>query len=57
MAQHFFLSSPVKSLGLGRVFRMTEQETEPTFAKVRWIETNGARVRPQCAENAAIWGV
>src|ERR1700678_2478436 len=48
MAQHFLLSRPAKSLSLAQVFRMSEPEAEATFAKVRWPETNGAPVCPEC---------
>src|ERR1700691_3876111 len=48
MSQHFLLSRPAKSLSLAQVFRMSEPEAEATFAKVRWPETNGAPVCPEC---------
>jgi transposase-like protein len=48
MSQHFLLSRPAKSLSLAQVFRLSEPEAEATFAKVRWPETNGAPVCPEC---------
>ena len=48
MAQHFLLSRPAKTLNLATVFRMSDAEAEATFAKVRWPETNGAPVCPEC---------
>src|SRR6202167_320384 len=48
MSQHFLLSRPAKSLSLAQVFRMSEPEAEATCAKVRWPETNGAPVCPEC---------
>ena len=44
MAQHFLLSSNAKTLSLASVFRMTDQEAETAFRKVRWPETDGAPV-------------
>ena len=48
MAQHFLLSSKAKTLTLASVFRMTDQEAEATFRKVRWPDTDGAAVCPEC---------
>lgn len=48
MAQHFLLSSAAKTLSLGQVMRMTKEEAEATFRKVRWPETQGEPVCPQC---------
>jgi transposase-like protein len=48
MSQHFLLSRPAKTLTLAAVFRMSDAEAEATFAKVRWPQTNGAPVCPNC---------
>ncbi len=48
MAQHFLLSRPAKTLTLAQVIRMTEEEAEGAFRRVRWPETNGAPVCPNC---------
>lgn len=48
MSQHFLLSPAAKTLTLAQVFRMSETEAETVFAKVRWPETNGAPVCPNC---------
>lgn len=48
MAQHFLLSSKAKTLSLMDVIRMTDQEAETAFRKVRWVETDGAPVCPSC---------
>lgn len=48
MAQHFLLSPAAKTLSLAQVFRMTEEQAEGAFAKVRWPETDGAPVCPNC---------
>jgi transposase-like protein len=48
MAQHFLLSKKAKTLTLAQVFRMTDLEAETAFRKVRWTETDGAPVCPEC---------
>jgi transposase-like protein len=48
MAQHFLLSAAAKTLSLASVFRMTDQEAEIAFRKLRWPDTEGAPVCPHC---------
>jgi len=48
MAIHFLLSSKAKTLRLADVLRMTDQEAETTFGKIRWFETEGEPVCPHC---------
>lgn len=48
MAQHFLQSSAAKTLSLAQVFRMTDDQAETMFRKVRWTETNGEAVCPHC---------
>lgn len=48
MAQHFLLSRDAKTLSLAKVFRMSDAEAETVFRKVRWPETDGASVCPEC---------
>ncbi len=48
MAQHFLLSKAAKTLSLAQVFRMTLEEAELTFRKLRWTDTDGAPVCPNC---------
>lgn len=48
MSQHFLLSSKAKTLTLASVFRMTDGEAEATFRKVRWPQTDGAPICPEC---------
>lgn len=48
MAQHFLLSKSAKTLSLAQVFRMSDLEAEQTFRKVRWAETEGGPVCPEC---------
>ena len=48
MSQHFLLSSRAKTLSLTAVFRMSEDQAEDAFRKVRWPDTDGAPVCPLC---------
>ena len=48
MAQHFLLSAKAKTLALATVFRMSDQEAETAFRKIRWSQTEGAPVCPSC---------
>lgn len=48
MAQHFLLSPKAKTLSLASVFRMTDEEAETTFRKVRFSATDGAPFCPAC---------
>ena len=49
MSQHFLLSRAAKSLTLAQVMRMTDEEAETMFARIRWPDTNGEPVCPNCA--------
>lgn len=46
MAQHFLLSREAKTLSLASVFRMSDQEAEARFRKIRW--DNGEANCPYC---------
>ena len=46
--QHFLLSAKARTLSLAKVLRMTKEEVEETFAKVRWPATSGRPVCPNC---------
>jgi len=48
MSFHFLQSKAAKTLSLAQVFRMTDQEAEATFRRVRWPETNGEPVCAHC---------
>lgn len=48
MAQHFLLSRQAKTLSLGEVFRMSDDQCEGLFKKLRWPETGGEPVCPHC---------
>jgi transposase-like protein len=48
VAIHFLQSKAARTLSLAQVFRMTEEEAEASFRKIRWHETDGAPVCPDC---------
>jgi transposase-like protein len=48
MAQHFLLSPAAKTLSLAQVFRMSDEQAEAAFRKVRWPDTDGDPVCPHC---------
>src|SRR5262249_13965816 len=48
MPQHFLLTRAAKTLTLAQVMRMSNEEAETFFRKIRWPETNGEPVCPYC---------
>jgi transposase-like protein len=48
MAIHFLQSRAARTLSLAEVFRMTESEAETAFRKIRWTDTQGEAVCPEC---------
>ena len=48
MSIHFLQSKAARTLTLAFVFRMTETEAETTFRKIRWQDTDGQAVCPEC---------
>jgi transposase-like protein len=46
MSQHFLLSRAAKTLTIATVMRLSNDEAETLFAKVRWPETKGEPVCP-----------
>jgi transposase-like protein len=48
LAQHFLLSAKARSLSLATVLRMGDEEAERLFAALRWPETDGKPVCPNC---------
>jgi transposase-like protein len=48
MSQHFLLSPAAKTLSLAQVFRMSDEQAEAMFCKVRWPDTQGKPVCPRC---------
>lgn len=45
---HFLQSRRARTLSLAEVFRMSEGEAETAFRKIRWHETEGEPVCPEC---------
>jgi transposase-like protein len=48
MSQHFLLSSRAKTLTLASVARMSDEEAEATFRKIRWGGNGGNPFCPKC---------
>ena len=48
MAQHFLLSSEARTFSILKIAKMTERQAENYFRKLRWADTNGAPVCPNC---------
>jgi transposase-like protein len=48
MSQHFLLSKEARTLTLGAVARMSDQEAEAVFRRIRWAENDGEPHCPKC---------
>ena len=48
MAQHFLLSAAARSLSLAKVMRLSDGGVEDVFLRLRWPETDGKPVCPDC---------
>jgi transposase-like protein len=48
MSQHFLLSAAARSLSLGKVARMTDEEARDAFRMIRWSDTGGEPYCPRC---------
>ena len=48
MAQHFLLSAAARSLSPAKVMRMSDRGAENVFLRLRWPETDGKPVCPNC---------
>jgi transposase-like protein len=48
MAQHFLLTSAARTLSLASVMRMSDEEAERTFIRLRWSDNNGQPHCPRC---------
>src|SRR6202047_4339781 len=48
MAQHFLLSSAARTLSLASVARMSDEEAERVFIKLRWSDNAGNAYCPHC---------
>ena len=48
MAQHFLLSAAARTLSLPKIYRAGEGAAYETFCRLRWPETDGEAVCPDC---------
>ncbi len=48
MAQHFLLSAGARSLSAAKIMRMSDSGVENVFLRLRWPETDGKAVCPDC---------
>jgi transposase-like protein len=48
MPQHFLLSSAARTLSLASVVRMSDEEVERVFVRLRWAANNGDPYCPHC---------
>ena len=48
MSQHSLLSPAAKTLSLVKVMRMSEVEARTAFRQIRWTETEGEPICPEC---------
>ena len=48
MAQHFLLSAAARTLSLASVARMSDEEAERVFIRLRWSDNDGNAYCPHC---------
>lgn len=48
MAQHFLLSAAARTLSVSKVARLSDEEAANTFRLIRWTDTQGEPVCPEC---------
>jgi transposase-like protein len=48
MPQHFLLTAAARTLSLASVMRMSDEEAEQTFVKLRWSDNDGNAFCPHC---------
>src|SRR5258708_38881099 len=48
MSQHFLLSSCARSLSLGQVMRLSDEEAHVKFVEIRWNDNGGQPYCPHC---------
>jgi len=48
MSQHFLLSARARTLSLAQVLRMTDEEAETAFRRLRWTDGNAVCVHCEC---------
>ena len=54
MSQHFLLSPAAKTLTLAHVMRMSNEEAETMFARIRWHETDGGSGLPALRRSSGL---
>src|SRR5579863_6192451 len=52
MSQHFLLTRAAKTFTLAQVMRLSNEEAETMFARIRWPDTNGEPMCPICGGDA-----
>ena len=53
MAQHFLLSAASRTTSLRAIYKAGEEAAYATFCEMRWPDTNGEAVCPQCGHDEA----
>lgn len=53
-AQHFLLSAAARTLSLKAIYKAGEAAAHDTFCKMRWPETNGDAVCPDCGADPVV---
>jgi len=48
MSQHFLLSAAARTLSLGKVARLSDEEARETFQRIRWADNDGEPYCPAC---------
>ena len=48
VSQHFLLTAAARSLSLAQVARRSDEEARDTFKRIRWSETAGEPICPEC---------
>src|ERR1700739_3070191 len=48
MPQHFLLTSAARTLSLASVMRMSDEEAERVFVRLRWADNKGQPYSPPC---------
>src|SRR6266850_3269468 len=48
MTQHFLLTSAARTLSLASVMRMSDEEAERVFVRLRWADNKGEPYCPHC---------
>ncbi len=48
MAQHFLLTAAARTLSLGAILRMTDDEAQARFEAIRFADNGGAALCPRC---------